>query len=161
MNLQAYTCISRLYNIAFEFEYWYIYYYYIVIVILLLSILFTRCLKKGILIEMAITPLESFKNWKVAAFWKLKHACYIIGIKMFTIGGWIAKKYDLVVGKPPLKNFDPIIEEIANFKIIILSHFFSNFKHFAAYPAEFMLNFPKHSNFINIWWISEEQWTFQ
>ena len=65
MNLQAYTCISRLYNIAFEFEYWYIYYYYIVIVILLLSILFTRCLKKGILIEMAITRLKSFKNWKV------------------------------------------------------------------------------------------------
>ena len=79
MNLQAYTCISRLYNIAFEFEYWYIYYYYIVIVILLLSILFTRCLKKGssFLIEMAITPLKSLKNWKVAVFWKLKHECYM------------------------------------------------------------------------------------
>ena len=42
MNLQAYTCKSRLYNIIYCFWIWILniyYYYYIVIVILLLSIL--------------------------------------------------------------------------------------------------------------------------
>ena len=53
----------------------------------------------------------------------------------------MAKKYDLVVGKPLLKgksntvNFDPNIDGIADFKFIILSHFFTNFEHFAAYPT--------------------------
>merc|ERR1712079_718528 len=40
------------------------------------------------------------------------------------------------MGKPNTVNFDPNIYGIADFKFIILSHFFTNFEHFAAYPAD-------------------------
>ena len=72
MNLQAYTCKSRLYNIIYCFWIWILniyYYYYIVIVILLLSIL--QGAKKGILIDMAITCLKYLKvEINVGAFWE-------------------------------------------------------------------------------------------
>ena len=36
-----------------------------------------------------------------------------------------------------------------------------NYEHFGAYPAAFMLNFPKHPNFFHFEGILEELWQFQ
>ena len=56
--------------------------------------------------------------------------------------------------------FYAFFKGVANFKFIFLSHFSTNFERFGAYPAAFMLNFPKHTNFFPFWWISEELWPF-
>ena len=47
-------------------------------------------------------------------------------------------------------NFDLFLEgvcQLANFKLIFLSHFSTNFERFGAYPAAFEMNFPIHTNF--------------
>ena len=36
------------------------------------------------------------------------------------------------------------------------NYYMTNFEKFGAYPAAFMLNFLKHTNFFPFWWISEE-----
>ena len=40
-------------------------------------------------------------------------------------------------------------ESIDNFKLFFLSYFSINYEHFGAYPAAFMLSFPKHPFFIS------------
>ena len=55
-------------------------------------------------------------------------------------------------------NFYPFSKGVANFKFIFLCHFSINFERFGAYPAAFMQNFPKHTNFFPFWWISAELW---
>ena len=55
-------------------------------------------------------------------------------------------------------KFHPFSKGVANFKFIFLCHFSTNFERFGAYPAAFVLNFPKHTNFFPFWWISEELW---
>ena len=66
----------------------------------------------------------------------------------------MAMKNELEVGPPTLKwnksnavKFHPFFKGVANFKCIFLIHFSTNFERFGAYPAAFMLNFPKHTNF--------------
>ena len=66
----------------------------------------------------------------------------------------MAKKNKLEVGNPLGKwvkfhciRFVPFLEGVANFKFIFHSHFCTNFERFGAYPAAFMLNFPKHQLF--------------
>ena len=55
-------------------------------------------------------------------------------------------------------NFYPFSKGVANFKFIFLCHFSINFERFGAYPAAFMQNFLKHTNFFPFWWISAELW---
>jgi len=38
-------------------------------------------------------------------------------------------------------------EGVANFKLIFLGYFSTNFQRFVVYPAASMHNFPKHTNF--------------
>ena len=57
-------------------------------------------------------------------------------------------------------NFYLFFKVVANFKFIFLSHFSTNSERFGPYPAAFMLNFPKHTNFFPFWWISKEFWPF-
>ena len=44
---------------------------------------------------------------------------------------------------------------VCNFKLIFFSHQAPNFEFFACHAA-FMLNFQKHPNFFNFWWIIEK-----
>ena len=103
---------------------------------------------------MAITPLKFIRKEKVGVFPKIQLICCRIGTKPFKISEKMAKKHELEVGNLSLKwnksnavNFYPFFKGVANLKFFFLSHFPTNFERFGAYPAAFMLNFPKHTNF--------------
>ena len=49
--------------------------------------------KRGILVDMAMTPLKSIRKGKVGwCWWKIQHKCCRIGTKLSKIGGEMAKK---------------------------------------------------------------------
>ena len=53
---------------------------------------------------MAITTLKSIRKGKIGVFWEIQLKCCRIGTKPFKIGGKMAYKKDLEVGKLPLNT---------------------------------------------------------
>ena len=81
-----------------------------------------------------------------------------MGTKPFKIGGEMAEKNEHEVGIPPLKmeqvqcsavNFYPLQRRIANFMLIFLCHFSTNFVRFSAHLVANILNFPKHPKLLH------------